>query len=42
MENTIFSWIGNQLQNSTVKVKLDNRYAKEVQPLENCELELEL
>lgn len=42
MENTIFSWIGNQLENSTVKVKLDNCYAKEVQVLEKCELGLEL
>ncbi len=42
MENTIFSWIGNQLENSTVKVKLDNCYAKEFQVLEKCELELEL
>ncbi len=42
MENTVFCWIGNQLENSTVKVKLDNRYAKGVQDLEKCELELEL
>ncbi len=41
MGNTIFSWIGNQLDNSTVKVKLDNRYAKGLQGLENCELQLE-
>jgi hypothetical protein len=42
MENTICSWIGNQLDNSTVKVKLDNRYAKGLPGLENCELGLEL
>ncbi len=41
MENTICSWIGNQLDNSTVKVKLDNRYAG-LHGLEKCEFELEL